>query len=208
MTKIYFFFLCFITFANAQDYKKDTIELHETILYDKSKFRLKRVGPETKSKSICLQFSTIKDSVKWNKPIIESFIQVNAPKKDFIVKAINFNFSYPPKEESFKLNLKLYKSSKNTPVDTVFFEKNNIEISPSDIVNQSYKLDLTDDNISYNDEFYISVLMTKRLVDEFVCLSGVILSNGFTRNLTTNGGFEKNPLGAKPSVNADLLIKR
>jgi len=107
-----------------------------------------------------------------------------------------------------KILLKLYKSSKNTPVDTVFFEKNNIEISPSDIVNQSYKLDLTDDNISYNDEFYISVLMTKRLVDEFVCLSGVILSNGFTRNLTTNGGFEKNPLGAKPSVNADLLIKR
>ena len=69
MTKIYFLFLCFITFAHAQDDKKDTIELHETILYDKSKFRLKRVGPETKSKSICLQFSTIKDSVKWNKPI-------------------------------------------------------------------------------------------------------------------------------------------
>ncbi len=208
MTKIYFLFLCFNTFAIAQETKKDTIELNETILYNKSKYKLKRIGPETKSKSICLQIPTIKDSVKWDKPIIESFIQVNAPKKEFIVKAINFNFSYPPKEESLKFNLKLYKSYKNSPIDSVFFEKNNIEIFPDDIINQSYNLSLIDDNINFNDKFYISIVVTKRLVDEFVCLSGILLSNGFTRNLTTNGGFDKNPLGAKPSVNADILIKR
>ena len=208
MAKIYLLFLFILSFANAQDFKKDTIQLNETILYDKSKFKLKRVGPETKSKSICMQFGTVKDSIKWNKPSIESFSFINSPKKEFTIKAINFNFSYPPEKESLKINLKLYKSNENTPIDEIFFERNNIEINPEDIVNQVFSIDLSNENITYNDEFYIGVQSIKKLQDEFVCLAGVILSNGYTRNLTTGGGFEKNPLGAKLSVNADILIKK
>ena len=208
MAKIYLLFLFILSFANAQDFKKDTIQLNETILYDKSKFKLKRVGPETKSKSICMQFGTVKDSIKWNKPSIESFSFINSPKKEFTIKAINFNFSYPPEKESLRINLKLYKSNENTPIDEIFFERNNIEISPEDIVNQVFSIDLSNENITYNDEFYIGVQSIKKLQDEFVCLAGVILSNGYTRNLTTGGGFEKNPLGAKLSVNADILITK
>lgn len=208
MAKIYLLFLFILSFANAQDFKKDTIQLNETILYDKSKFKLKRVGPETKSKSICMQFGTVKDSIKWNKPSIESFSFINSPKKEFTIKAINFNFSYPPEKESLRINLKLYKSNENTPIDEIFFERNNIEINPEDIVNQVFSIDLSNENITYNDEFYIGVQSIKKLQDEFVCLAGVILSNGYTRNLTTGGGFEKNPLGAKLSVNADILIKK
>lgn len=208
MAKIYLLFLFILSFANAQDFKKDTIQLNETILYDKSKFKLKRVGPETKSKSICMQFGTVKDSIKWNKPSIESFSFINSPKKEFTIKAINFNFSYPPEKESLRINLKLYKSNENTPIDEIFFERNNIEINPEDIVNQVFSIDLSNENITYNDEFYIGVQSIKKLQDEFVCLAGVILSNGYTRNLTTGDGFEKNPLGAKLSVNADILIKK
>lgn len=208
MAKIYLLFLSILSFANAQDFKKDTIQLNETILYDKSKFKLKRVGPETKSKSICMEFGTVKDSIKWNKPSIESFSFINSSKKEFTVKAINFNFSYPPEKESLRINLKLYKSNENTPIDEIFFERNNIEINPEDIVNQVFSIDLSNENITYNDEFYIGVQSIKKLQDEFVCLAGVILSNGYTRNLTTGGGFEKNPLGAKLSVNADILIKK
>lgn len=139
---------------------------------------------------------------------MESFSFINSPKKEFTIKAINFNFSYPPEKESLKINLKLYKSNENTPIDEIFFERNNIEINPEDIVNQVFSIDLSNENITYNDEFYIGVQSIKKLQDEFVCLAGVILSNGYTRNLTTGGGFEKNPLGAKLSVNADILIKK
>ncbi len=208
MIKIYFFFLCFITFANAQDFRKDTIELNETILYDKSKFRLKRVGPESKSKSICMKFNTIKDSIEWKKPQVESYTFINSPKKEFTIKAINLNFSFPPKEETLFINLKLYKSSKNEPIDSVFFEKNNIKILPNDIVDQVFTIDLSNENLIYNNEFYIGLQSIKKLKDEFVCLGGVIFSKGYSKNLTTGTGFDKNPLGAKLSINADILIKR
>ena len=53
-----------------------------------------------------------------------------------------------------------------------------------------------------------SLTVFKKLKDEFVCLGGVIFSKGYSKNLTTGVGFDKNPLGAKLSINADILIKR
>ncbi|MGV0922960.1 hypothetical protein [Empedobacter tilapiae] len=60
----------FIKFANTQDYKKDTIELSETILYDKSKFRLKRVGSDTKTKSILIGLTA---DINFNKDSLPKF---------------------------------------------------------------------------------------------------------------------------------------
>jgi len=209
MKQIYFlFFFLFLSFCFSQKSKKDTIQLDETILYDKRKFKLKRIGPETTSKLVCLQFPTVQDSVKWNKLKIESLTFVNAPKKNFTIKSINLNFSFPPKKESVVFNLKLYKANKNEPIDTIFYEKKGIVIHPENIENQIFKIDLTEEKINYNDEFYVGIFIPKRLEDEFVCLSGVVMSNGYNRNITSGGGFEKNVLGMKPSINADLLIEK
>ena len=115
MAKIYFLFT--LSFANAQDFKKDTIQLNETILYDKSKFKLKRVGSDTKTKAVQIGLKVYIDLFKDSIPqfIKEIAIPLNAPKKEYTFQRLNFNFSESIKEDSIVLKVDLFTNKEGIP---------------------------------------------------------------------------------------------
>ncbi|QLL56808.1 MULTISPECIES: hypothetical protein [Empedobacter] len=208
MTKIYFLFLCFITFANAQDYKKDTIELHETILYDKSKFRLKRVGSDTKTKSILIGLTA---DINFSKDSLPKFtkefaIPINAPKKEFTFQRINFNFSNSLKLDSILLKVDLTAMNNGKPAQSILEKPFEVVVKKEYQQNDVFSMDLRDLNIKYQDDFFIKVeLLTE--VEKPIYFSGALLAKCLYKT-TDSDVWMKTPLGITPAINADLLIKR
>lgn len=100
--------------CNAQDLKKDTIELNETIFYDKSKFKLKRVGHDTKTKSILIGLTADINFKKDSLPefIKELIIPIKTTNKEYTFQRLNFNFSEQIKDDSILLKVDLYASKK------------------------------------------------------------------------------------------------
>ena len=208
MTKIYFLFLCFITFAHAQDDKKDTIELHETILYDKSKFRLKRVGSDTKTKTVQIGLTA---DINFNKDSLPKFtkefaIPISAPKKEFTFQRINFNFSNSLKLDSILLKVDLTTMNKGMPDQSILQQPFEIVVKKEYQQDDIFSLDLRDLNIKYQDDFFIKVeLLTK--VENPIYFSGALLAKCLYK-IRDSDKWQKTPLGITPAINADILIKR
>ena len=208
MTKIYVLILCFITFANAQDYKKDTIELHETILYDKSKFKLKRVGPDTKTKTVQVGLNSDinfkKDSLP--KYIKEIAIPISAPNKEFTFQRINFNFSNSLQVDSVIVKVDLFSDLDNRPDKTILENPFNIVVKKGSQQDDIFTYDLRDYNIKHKGNFYIKVeLLTK--LESPIYLSAALLAKCLYKTKDSDK-WQKTPLGITPAINADILIKR
>jgi hypothetical protein len=208
MTKIYLLILCFVSIANAQDFKKDTIELNETVLYDKSKFRLKRVGHDTKTKAVQIGLT---DDINFKsnsapKYIKEIAIPINAPKKEFTFQRLNFNFGSLIAVDSIVFKVDLFSDKKGLPNQSILSKPIEIVVKKDDQHENVFSYDLRNFDIKYQDDFFIKVEMLTKL-ERPIYFSAALLSKCLFRS-TTSDEWEKTPLGITPAINADILIKR
>ena len=208
MIKIYFLILCFVSIVNAQDFKKDTIELKDTILYDKSTFRLKRLGSDTRTKTVQIGINSDINMKNDSEPkyIKEISIPLNAPKKEFTIQRVNFNFSNPLKVDSIIIRLDLMTEHKGNPNESLLKEPIDIVIRKKDQHENIFTYDLRDLNIKNADDFQIKLMLLTK-VDKPIYFSGAHLAKClYKTEQSTN--WEKSPLGITPAINADILIKR
>lgn len=208
MAKIYLLFLFILSFANAQDFKKDTIQLNETILYDKSKFKLKRVGSDTKTKAVQIGLKVYIDLFKDSIPqfIKEIAIPLNAPKKEYTFQRLNFNFSESIKEDSIVLKVDLFTNKDGIPEKSLLNNRFEIVIKKEDQNDNIFTLDLRNYKIKSQGDFFIKVeLLTKS--DKPIYFSGALLAKCLYRAKDSDK-WRKTPLGLTPSINADILIKK
>lgn len=208
MTKIYFFILCFAAFANAQQIKNDTIELNETMLYDKSKFKLKRLGSDTRTKSILIGLTA---DINFNQDSLPKFtkefaIPMNAPKKEFTFQRINFNFSNSLKLDSIVLRIDLMTIDNGEPNRSILEQPFEVVVKKEFQHDNVFSMDLRELNIKYQNDFFIKVeLLTA--VEKPIYFSGALLAKCLYKT-TDSDKWEKTPLGITPAINADILIKR
>lgn len=208
MTRIYFLILCFVSFANAQQIKNDTIELNETILYDKSKFKLKRLGADTRTKSILIGLTA---DINFDKDSLPKFtkefaIPMNAPKKEFTFQRINFNFSNSLKLDSIVLRIDLMTIDNGKPYQSILEQPFEVVVKKEFQHDNVFSMDLRELNIKYQNDFFIKVeLLTA--VEKPIYFSGALLAKCLYKT-TDSDKWEKTPLGITPAINADILIKR
>ncbi|WP_334124140.1 hypothetical protein [Empedobacter brevis] len=195
-------------FVNAQDIKQDTIELNETVLYDKSKFRVKRLGADTKTKTILIGLDadtnfTQDSAVKFIKEIA---IPINAPKKEFTFQQINFNFSHPIKEDSVILKVDFSRNLRGLSEKSILEKPFEVVVKKEAQHDNIFTMDLRDYRIKYQDDFFIKVeLLTE--VERPVYFSSSLLAKCLYRR-EKSAQWQKTPLGATPAINVDILIKR
>lgn len=209
MKQLYFlFFVFFFSFSFAQELKKDTIQLQETILYDKRKFKLKRVGHDTKTKSILIGLSADanykKDSLS---EFIEEFaIPIKTTKKEYTFQRLNFNFSHPIKEDSIVLKVDLYSSDKGDMAKSLFKEAMQVVVKKEYQLENVFTLDLRDLNLKHRGDFFIRLELLSK-IEKPVYFSAALLGKCLYKSADSKE-WKKLPLGVTPAINADILIHR
>ena len=208
MRKIYFIFLCLLSFVYAQNLDHDTIDLKETVLFDKAKFKLKRVGPDTKTKTILVGLKADLNMKNDSMPkIVEGLaVYINALKKEYTIKQLNFNFSNSI-EDTLRLKVDLLSNINDKPNQSILSEPIYLNLTQKNQdVDQTYHLNLEYLNLKYKEEFYIYVELLNQK-DKPIYFSGAMLNKCFFTT-ETNKLWQKTPLGISPAINADLLIKK
>ena len=200
--------MCFVSFTNAQKIKNDTIQLNETILYDKSKFRLKRVGSDTKTKTVQVGLNSDinfkNDSLP--KYIKEIAIPISASNKEFTFQRINFNFSNSLQVDSVIVKVDLLSDLDNRPDKSILENPFNIVVKKENQSNNIFIYDLRDYNIKHKGNFYIKVELLSKL-EKPIYLSAALLAKCLYKTKDSKE-WHKTPLGITPAINADILIKR
>ncbi|MBF0597559.1 hypothetical protein [Faecalibacter rhinopitheci] len=205
--KIYtLFILTFFTFiAHAQQLDQDTINLNETVLFDKTKFKLKRVGPDTKSKTVLVGLKADLNMKKDSLPkIVKGFsVYINAPKKSYTVEQLNFNFGNLLTEDvKLKIDLRKQLDSESLLEKPLFLTINQDQQDEEHV----FHYNLKEQNIKGNDAFYIYVELLEES-QKPVFFNAAMFSKCYYQP-ENDKQWHKTPLGIAPSINADLLIKK
>lgn len=202
------FFLWFTSMGYAQLLPKDTIDLKETVLYDKSKFKLKRFGPDSKSKTILVG---LKADLNMKSDLVPQIVKgfavfINAPKKEYNIEQLNFNFGIPL-DHPVQLKVDLVEQLEDSLAASFLNEPILLTLTPQDLDEENvYHLNLRTFNLKHKAEFYIYVELMDNL-DHPTYFSGAIFSKCFYQPENEEKWY-KVPLGISPSINADLLIRR
>lgn len=194
--------------CNAQDLKKDTIELNETIFYDKSKFKLKRVGHDTKTKSILIGLTADINFKKDSLPefIKELIIPIKTTNKEYTFQRLNFNFSDQIKDDSILLKVDLYASKKGELDKSLLNEPMQAVVKKSKQHENIFTIDLRDLNLKHRGDFFISMELLSK-IEKPVYFSAALLGKCLYKS-TRSSQIKKTPLGITPAINADILIRK
>lgn len=180
MTKIYLLLFCFISIVNAQSIVHDTIDLKESIVYNKQKYKLKKFGPDAKSKTVLIglkaDFNFKKDSLP---KIVKCFaVQIKAPKKDYLIEQLNFNFDYTLSHE-VKLKVDLIEDIKTDQMKSLLKAPIYLSITNATQDDENvFHYSLKDIGLKHKDEFYIYVELLEDL-EKPVYFSGAFFSTSY-----------------------------
>ncbi|MHC6198604.1 hypothetical protein ATE49_01805 [Elizabethkingia miricola] len=162
-------------------------------------YKEKNMGVNSKSKS--MMFTP--NMEKGNNVIEETAVGFKANKKLKIMK-INMNFARFDSTVPIKVRYTIYNEKDGKP-DQLILNKEIIEtITKNQIIDQTYSLDVSKDNIWLQGNFYVGIQFIGQS-DAKVALSGALFHSGFYRSFY--GAWEKIGIAA-PAINIDVKIKK
>ena len=208
MKKIYFFVLGLLSFVYAQNIERDTIDLKESIVYNKAKYKLKRFGPDTKSQKVLVGLKADLNMKNDSMPkIVKGFaVYINAPKKEYSVEQLNLNFGNKL-ENPIRLKIDLVQNIKEENRKSLLKEPLFLTISNENQDEENvFHYNLKELSLKNKDEFYIYVELLEEL-EKPTFFSAALFSKCYYQPEDQNV-WHKTPLGISPSINVDLLIKK
>ena len=171
----------------------------DEVIIKTSTYKEKNMGITTKTKSVMFT----PNMEKGNAVVEETAIEFSSKKRLKILK-INMNFSRFEATTPINVRYTIYDVKDGQPNDLILEKDIIAEIKPSDIVDQTYSLDVSKENIWLEGKFFVGIQFIGE-ADRKVALSGALLKSGFYRSFF--GEWKKIGLAA-PAINIDVKVKK
>lgn len=163
----------------------------------------KNIGVNSKSKSSYCGFNS-----KNEKQLLKEFAIRFKNNKKIKLKNININLSGYKINKPMMLVFDVYSSKDNMPNQSLLLKSLSKEIKDdSEIKNNVFKINVSDENIWIEDDFFVSVRVANDF-DGYLYLSGNVFAMFQKTYYRYYYDVWKSYTGGAPSINLDVLIKK
>lgn len=182
--------------------KEKTINI-EPVVINSNYLVEKNIGVNSKSKSNYCGFNS-----KSNKPLLKEFAIRFKNRKRIKLKNININLSQYKIDKPMTLVFDVYNSKDNMPDKSLLGKSISKEIKDnSEIKNNIISLNISDENIWVEDDFFVSVRVANDF-EGYLYLSGNVVTISQKTYYRYYYGVWGKYTGGAPSINLDVLIKK
>lgn len=182
--------------------KEKTINI-EPVVINSNNLIEKNIGVNSKSKRSYCGFNS-----KSNKQLLKEYAIKFKNNKRLKLKNININISEYKISNPLLLIFDVYSSKNNMPDKSLLVKSLSTEIKDnSGIKNNTISLNISDENIWVEDDFYVSVRVANDF-EGYLYLSGNILAMSQKTYYRYYYGMWESFTGGAPSINLDVLIKK
>lgn len=181
---------------------KEKVKDIATVDITPKKYKDKHWGVDSKSKKIL--FATYPERKKdKEEQSLELAIKFSNKKKAKIQK-INLNIADFETDVPVELRVNVYDNKNGIPGQSVLYKDITTVITKNSIVENTFSLDVSDEDIYVNDDFFVSIQFMNYFKGH-IFISGALFKNVFRRKYY--GNWEKTSL-ASPAINIDVKVEK
>lgn len=181
---------------------KEKVKDIATVDITPKKYKDKHWGVDSKSKKIL--FATYPERKKdKEEQSLELAIKFSNKKKAKIQK-INLNIADFETDVPVELRVNVYDNKNGVPGQSVLYKDVTAVITKSSIVENTFSLDVSDEDIYVNNDFFVSIQFMNYFKGH-IFISGALFKNVFRRKYY--GNWEKTSL-ASPAINIDVKVEK
>lgn len=192
----------FLQKSNHNILLKEKVRDIEEVVIKPKHFKDKHWGVDSKSKRVV--FDIYPDHKKEKEEQSrELAIKISNNKKVKIQK-VNLNIADFQAKIPAKIRINIYTEKEGKPYQSVLYEDITGVISKDSIENNTFSIDVSNENIYVNSNFFVSVQFVNYFKG-YIYISGELFGKGFERKYY--GNWEKVSL-ASPAINVDVKVER
>lgn len=194
----------FIESNHIIELSPDIINLQETVIYNRKKFKEKNFGPKSKSKNVF--FNIAPNDSEEKESLKEIAVFINSGSKRAKILRVNINFSKYEYDIELPFRIVIYKNNLGIPGEVINVNDILGNFSKEKIIDQVFTIDLEEYDLWIDESFYVGIQLLDNELKESVNLSASVLHKSFYRFYYND--WRKTQLSLSPAINVDVLISK
>lgn len=181
--------------------KEKVRDIAEVVITPKQ-FKDKHWGVDSKSKKIL--FATYPERKKEKEEQSRELAIKFSNSKKVRIQKINLNISDFQTDVPVRLRINVYDEKNGIPNQSVLYKDITAVVTKDSIVNNTFTLDMSDNNIYVNSDFFVSIQFMN-FFKGHIFISGAFFKTVFKRKYY--GSWEKSTI-ASPAINIDVKVEK
>lgn len=192
----------FLQKSNHNILLKEKVRDIAEVVINPKQFKNKHWGVDSKSKKIL--FAVYPDRRKDKEEQSKEFALKISNSKKAKIQKINLNIADFQTDVPVKIRINVYNEKDGKPDQSVLYEDITAILTKNSIVDNTFTLDVSNEDIYVNDDFFVSIQFMN-FFKGHVYISGALFRNGYSRKYYSN--WEKLSL-ASPAINVDVKVEK